>query len=218
MAVRMIARGESVIKFGQIIGRATAPIAPGAHVHEHNLGFSAHSDDYAFAEEARPTEFIPEAQRETFPGYRRGDGKVGTRNYVGIVSSVNCSATVASLIVREIEKRAVLADFPNVDGIVAITHGVGCAVSTANEGFRMLQRTIWGHARHPNFGAVMMVGLGCEANQIPMMIETFGKPPDGSLHFTTIQQNGGTRRTIDACLDKLHHEILPRGILPRTTQ
>ncbi len=209
MAIAKIAAGESVLKFGQVIGRATADIAPGAHVHEHNLDMSPHSNDYAFSEDARSTELIPEEERETFLGYRRGDGKVGTRNYVGIVSSVNCSATVASLIAREVEKRAVLDDYPNVDGVVAITHGVGCAVSTVNEGFRMLQRTIWGHARHPNFGAAMMVGLGCEANQIPMMIETFGKPPEGSLHFTTIQHNGGTRRTIEACLDKLHNEILP---------
>lgn len=209
MAVEAIAQGERVIKFGQVIGQATSEIAPGQHVHEHNLGMSAHRNDYAFAEDAQPTKFLPEAKRETFMGFLRGDGKVGTRNYVGIVSSVNCSATVASLIVREVEKRAVLEDFPNVDGIVAITHGVGCAVSTANEGFRMLQRTIWGHARHPNFGAAMMVGLGCEANQIPMMIEHFGNPPEGSLHFTTIQHHGGTRRTIEACLDKLHNEILP---------
>jgi altronate hydrolase len=211
MAVKAIAPGTSVLKFGQIIGQATCDIAPGQHVHEHNLSMSAHRTDYAYAQDARPTELIPERDRETFMGYRRGDGKVGTRNYVGIVSSVNCSATVASLIVREVEKRAVLEDFPNVDGVVAITHGMGCAVSTANEGFRMLQRTIWGHARHPNFGAAMMVGLGCEANQIPMMVEHFGKPPEGSLHFTTIQYHGGTRRTIEACLDKLHNEILPRA-------
>ena len=205
MSVNAIAAGESVIKFGQVIGQATCEIAPGQHVHEHNLRMSAHSNDYAYAKDACSPVLLPDRDRDTFMGYRRGDGKVGTRNYVGIISSVNCSATVASLIVREIEKRAVLEDFPNVDGIVAITHGVGCAVSTVNEGFRMLQRTIWGHARHPNFGSAMMVGLGCEANQIPLMVEHFGKPPEGSLHFTTIQHNGGTRRTIEACLDKLHN-------------
>lgn len=209
LATAPIPAGSNVIKFGQIIGVASTDIVPGDHVHEHNLSISSYSDDYAFCEDARPTNLLPVDQVETFQGFRRGDGKVGTRNYVGIVSSVNCSATVASLIVREIEKRAVLDDYPNVDGVVAITHGVGCAVSTVNDGFRMLQRTIWGHARHPNFGAAMMVGLGCEANQIPMMIENFGKPPEGSLHFTTIQHNGGTRKTIEACLDKLHNEILP---------
>merc|ERR1712078_273537 len=123
---------------------------------------------YAFAEDASTTGILPESQRPTFMGYRRDDGKVGTRNYVGILTSVNCSATVASLIAKEVEKRAVLDDFPNVDGVVALTHGAGCAVSTRNEGFHMLQRTIWGHVRHPNFGSVLMVGLGCEANQIPL--------------------------------------------------
>ncbi|MFP6880753.1 MAG: UxaA family hydrolase, partial [Roseibacillus sp.] len=99
MAVETIAQGESVIKFGQVIGQATSEIAPGQHVHEHNLGMSAHRNDYGFGEDAQPTKFIPETERETFMGFLRGDGKVGTRNYVGIVSSVNCSATVASLIV-----------------------------------------------------------------------------------------------------------------------
>ena len=211
MAVKSIAAGQSVFKFGQIIGQATCDISPGEHVHEHNLAMSDHGGDYAYARDARETELVAEDQRATFQGYRRGDGKVGTRNYVGILTSVNCSATVASLIAREVEKRAVLDDFPNVDGIVALTHGTGCAVSTMNEGFRMLQRTIWGHVRHPNFGAVMMVGLGCEANQIPLMVEHFGKPPEGSFHLETIQHNGGTRKTIESCLDRLYSDILPRA-------
>ena len=92
--------------------------------------------------------------------YPREDGKVGTRNYVGIISSVNCSATVAHQVVRQIEDSGVLEQFPNVDGVVAITHGVGCCISSQNEAFRMLQRTIWGHVRHPNFGGVLMVSLG----------------------------------------------------------
>ena len=211
MALSKIPAGCNVFKFGQVIGQASCSILPGDHVHEHNLTMAEYSSDYAFAEDASATELIPENQRSTFMGYRRDDGKVGTRNYVGILTSVNCSATVASLIAKEIEKRAILDDFPNVDGVVALTHGAGCAVSTRNEGFRMLQRTIWGHVRHPNFGSVLMVGLGCEANQIPLMVEHFGKPPEGSFHLETIQHHGGTRRTIDSCLDRLHNEILPHA-------
>ena len=211
MAITRIPSGHNVFKFGQVIGQATCPILPGEHVHEHNLAMTEHSGDYAFARDACVTEIVPEDERPTFMGYRRDDGKVGTRNYVGILTSVNCSATVASLIAREVEKRAVLDDFPNVDGVVALTHGSGCAVSTRNEGFRMLQRTIWGHVRHPNFGSVLMVGLGCEANQIPLMVEHFGKPPEGSLHLETIQHHGGNRRTIESCLDRLHTEILPHA-------
>ena len=211
MAVKPIPRGTSVLKFGQIIGQATDDIGTGEHVHEHNLGMSDYGGDYAFSEDTRETTLVPPDQRLTFPGFRRGDGKVGTRNYVGILTSVNCSATVASLIAREVEKRTILEQFPNVDGIVALTHGAGCAVSTANEGFRMLQRSIWGHARHPNFGAVMMIGLGCEANQIPLMVEHFGRPPEGRLHMETLPHNGGPRKTIEACLERLHGDILPRA-------
>ena len=211
MAISKISAGHNVFKFGQVIGQASCPILPGDHVHEQNLAMAEYSSDYAFAEDASVTEVIPENQRSTFMGYRRDDGRVGTRNYVGILTSVNCSATVASLIAKEVEKRAVLDDFPNVDGVVALTHGAGCAVSTRNEGFRMLQRTIWGHVRHPNFGSVLMVGLGCEANQIPLMVEHFGKPPEGSFHLETIQHHGGTRQTIDSCLERLHNEILPHA-------
>ena len=211
MAVKPIARGTSVLKFGQIIGQATLDIRTGEHVHEHNLAMSEYRGDYAFAADRRATSLVPPNLRKSFEGFRRDDGRIGTRNYVGILTSVNCSGTVASLIAREVEKRAVLENFPNIDGIVALTHGVGCAVSTTNEGFRMIQRTIWGHARHPNFGAVMMIGLGCEANQIPLMVEHFGKPPKDSLHLETIQQNGGTRKTIEACVERLHDDILPRA-------
>lgn len=209
VALQDIPLGEPVFKYGQVIGHTTAAIAAGDHIHSHNLGMSPHTDDYAHGTAARPTEMVPEEKRDTFMGYRRGDGKTGTRNYVGIISSVNCSATVAHHIVKEVERRGLLEKFPNVDGVVAITHGVGCCISNKNEAFHMLQRTIWGHVRHPNFGAVMMVGLGCETNQIPAMIETFGKPPTGSLHFTTIQQMGGTRKTIESCLEKLENEVLP---------
>lgn len=209
VAVRAIAEDEAVYKYGQVIGHSTCAILAGEHVHSHNLGMSPHTDDYAHSSAARPTEFVPDSLRDSFMGYRRGDGKTGTRNYVGIISSVNCSATVAKHVVREIEQRGILDEFPNVDGVVAVTHGVGCCVSSKNEAFAMLQRTVWGHVRHPNFGAVMMVGLGCETNQIPAMVETFGKPPSGSLNFMTIQQMGGTRKTIEACIEKLTSDVLP---------
>ncbi|MBB5350418.1 altronate hydrolase [Haloferula luteola] len=209
VATRGIAEGMPVKKYGQVIGHARVPIAAGEHVHTHNLGMSEHTEDYAHGEMAIPTMRVPEAELDHFLGFRRGDGKSGTRNYVGIISSVNCSATVAQQVVREVERRELLKEFPHVDGVVAITHGVGCCISQRNEAFAMLQRTVWGHVRHPNFGAVMMVGLGCETNQIPGMVEAFGKPPEGQLHFLTIQQMGGTRRTIEACLEKLQTEVLP---------
>ena len=211
VSIRRILKGESVYKYGQVVGEALQEIKPGEHVHVHNLGMSTHQQDYGFAEMPQATGYIEQTQRDSFMGFKRSDGKVGTRNYVGIISSVNCSSTVAKQVVRQIEDSGVLARFPNVDGIVAITHGVGCCISNKNEAFRMLQRTIWGHVRHPNFGGVMMVGLGCETNQIPEMVKIFGKPPTGSLHFNTIQRAGGTRKTIESCVEQLVEKVLPEA-------
>lgn len=208
MALAAIGEGEAVLKYGQIIGFASAPIAPGDHVHLHNLSMGEFERDYAFCEAARETEMVPETERATFEGYRREGGGVGTRNYIGIVTSVNCSATVARHISAEVERRGILDDYPNVDGIVPIVHGAGCSMATDAEGFRMLQRTVWGHARHPNFAAVLMLGLGCEANQIPLMIEAMGKPSEATFHYTTIQQEGGTRKTVEAALAWIE------GVLP----
>lgn len=208
VALCRIESGEAVFKYGQLIGHSTQAVAAGEHVHLHNLGMAEHTDDYAYGRDAKPTEYVAENLRDTFMGFRRGDGKVGTRNFVGILSSVNCSATVAKQVVAEAARRGLLEKFPNVDGLVAITHGVGCCISAKNEGFAMLQRTFWGHVRHPNFGSVLLVGLGCETNQIPAMIETFGKPAE-RIHYATIQHLGGTRKTIEHCLERLENEVLP---------
>jgi altronate hydrolase len=210
IAVVPIEAGAAVVKYGQIIGFASEHIASGAHVHVHNVSMGDFDRDYAYGEGAVETVMVPEAERATFQGYRREDGKVGTRNYIGIVTSVNCAATVALHVAKAVEKERLLDDYPNVDGIVPIVHGAGCCIGTDDEGFRMLQRTIWGHARHPNFASVLMLGLGCEANQIPFMLETMGKPSDETFHYTTIQQEGGTRKTVEYCLDWIR-SVLPRA-------
>ncbi len=209
LAVAPIKEGEAVLKYGQIIGFASAHIAPGEHVHVHNVSMGDFERDYAFGEAAREIEMVPETERATFQGYRREDGRVGTRNYIGVVTSVNCSATVARHIAREVEKRGILDDYPDVDGIVPIVHGAGCCTATDDEGFRMLQRTIWGHARHANFASVLLLGLGCEANQIPLMLEVMGKPSEETFHYTTIQEEGGTRKTVEGAVAWFE------GVLPR---
>lgn len=210
LAVEPIEPGAAVVKYGQIIGFAAEHIAPGAHVHVHNVSMADFERDYAFGADATETAFVPEAARATFEGYVREDGRVGTRNYIGIVTSVNCSATVARHIAREVEKRGILDDYPNVDGIVPIVHGVGCCVATDDEGFRMLQRTVWGHARHANFASVLMLGLGCEANQIPFMLEVMGRPSEETFHYTTIQKEGGTRKTVEEAV-AWFESVLPRA-------
>lgn len=196
VALQPIEAGAEVIRYGQIIGMASKAIRAGEHVHTHNLSMATFDRDYVFGQHARPTALLAESERASFQGYRRADGRAGTRNYVGIITSVNCSATAARLIAREAEQSNILADYPHVDGIVPIVHGAGCGTGTGDEAFAKLQRTIWGHAVHPNFAAVLMIGLGCETNQISQLLETYGQPAQKKFHYFTIQQQGGTRKTV----------------------
>src|SRR4051794_35294731 len=165
VATAAIAPGEPVRKYGQILGFATAPIASGEHVHTHNLGMGDFDRDYAFGIDARPTEYVPETERATFEGIVRADGTVATRNYLGVLTTVNCSATAARFIAEQFRGGA-LAEFPNVDGVVALGHGTGCGMGSEGEPMDVLRRTIAGYARHPNFAGILILGLGCESNQI----------------------------------------------------
>jgi altronate dehydratase len=196
VASRPIAAGERVIRYGQIIGVATAAIAPGDHIHSHNLGMGAHDADYAFSSNivTLPRPAMP----RTFNGFHRADGQVGTRNYLGVLTSVNCSGSVARFIAEACEKSDWLADFPNVDGVVPIVHGTGCGMSGKDEGYETLFRTLQGYSKNPNFGGILLVGLGCEVMQIPDLVGRGRMRGDGNFRYMTIQQTGGTRRTIDA--------------------
>ncbi len=195
IAVGAIAPGANVIRYGQIIGAATVPIAPGQHVHSHNLGMGAHEQDYAFASEARALQLPVEPR--SFLGFHRADGSVGTRNYLGILTSVNCSGSVARFIADAVEREGVLDAFPNVDGVVPIVHGTGCGMSGKDEGYDTLFRTLAGYARNPNFAGILLVGLGCEVLQVPDLVGRERLRKDGNFRYMTIQQTGGTRRTID---------------------
>ena len=208
MAVAPIEAGAPIVKFGQIIGFAAAAIAPGTWLHEHNVGLKDFERDHHSAEgaAARPPAAI--GAPATFEGFRRPDGRVGTRNYVGILSSVNCSATAARLMAEEIVRSGVLADFPNIDGIVPLVHGTGCAMDPDGEGFEVLKRTQWGYATNPNMAAVIMVGLGCEAFQIDRWKQAYGIVESERFRSLTIQQTGGTRRTIEAGVAAIR-EMLP---------
>ncbi|MFN8926559.1 MAG: UxaA family hydrolase, partial [Rhodospirillales bacterium] len=135
MAVRAIADGEPILKFGQIIGFAAGPIAPGDWVHEHNVAMRDFARDYRFAEAAGAEDLLPPGARATFEGYRRSNGRVGTRNYIGILTSVNCSATSARFMAQAIERSGVLSDYPNVDGVIPLVHGGGCALDVKGEGY-----------------------------------------------------------------------------------
>ncbi len=196
IALRPIASGSPVIRYGQIIGSATEDIAAGAHVHVHNLGMSEHSRDYAFGADAVALPAI-ETPR-SFMGYRRFDGRFGTRNYVGVLTSVNCSGSVARFIAEVAEKQPWFRALENVDGIVPIVHGTGCGIGVEDESYETLFRTISGFARHPNFGGILLVGLGCEVMQIPALVGPRRLRDDDNFRYMTIQQTGGTRRTVEA--------------------
>jgi altronate hydrolase len=204
VAVRAIAEGQAVRRYGQIIGFAKRAIAVGEHVHTHNMAMGNFERDYAYGVDSHPTSMV--AQPATFLGIRRPDGRIATRNYIGILTSVNCSATVARAIAdyfrRDIHPEA-MADYPNVDGVVALTHGQGCAIDSEGEALALIRRTLAGYARHPNFAAVLMVGLGCETNQIDGLVESQGLQRGATLRTMTIQQTGGTARTVASGIEQI---------------
>ncbi|CAN5243264.1 altronate dehydratase family protein [soil metagenome] len=209
MATAAIAEGEPVLKFGQIIGFATAPIRPGEHVHTHNCGVHDFARDYHFAEGARHEHILPVAERRTFEGYRRKNGKVGTRNYIGILTSVNCSASVARFIADAFNRSGILDEYPAIDGVVPFVMGSGCGMAgKGSEGFDVMQRTEWGYAVHPNVGGALMVGLGCEVMQIPDLVHHYGMKENDLFRTMTIQATGGTRKTVERGVAMIK-EMLP---------
>jgi altronate hydrolase len=198
VAVRPIGQGEPVRRYGQIIGFAASPIEPGQHVHVHNCEMGDFAKDYAYGVDAVPT--APANSPASFMGIRRPDGRVATRNYIGILTSVNCSAHVAGLVADMFRRNPFtgddpLAEYPNVDGVVALTHKTGCGMSEG-EGLRLLRRTLGGYARHVNFSHVVVLGLGCEVNQIGGLVQE--QKLAGRLKSMDIQTMGGTRKTVAA--------------------
>ena len=194
-----MAKGAPIRKYAQVIGYAAQDILAGDHVHSHNVEFRATDVDYEFGTNLRPA---TPATGDTFMGYRRENGQVGTRNYIAIVTSVNCSATAARMIAAHFTPD-ILADYPNVDGVVAFVHGTGCGMADSGDGFEALQRVMWGYARHPNHAAVLMVGLGCEMNQIDWLLEAWGLKQGPTFQTMNIQSVAGLRRTVEKGIEKV---------------
>ncbi len=197
IAARTIAKGEAVRRYNQIIGTAAQAITPGQHVHTHNLAFSDFARTHDVGSDALATVHV--ATPATFAGIVRADGRIATRNYIGVLTSVNCSATAARAIAdqfrRDIHPEA-LAPYPNLDGVVALTHGMGCATDSEGEELAVLRRTLGGYARHANFAAVLVVGLGCETNQIQGLMAQEGLSEGARLVAFNIQDTGGTSKTV----------------------
>src|SRR5690349_5709717 len=206
IAVRAVPKGKAVHRYNQIIGFATQDIAPGDHVHVHNVAMGDFQRDYAFCSLAKPTAYVDAPA--TFMGIKRPDGRVATRNYIGILTSVNCSATVARMIAEHFKNR--LDDFPNVDGVVALTHKTGCGMASDGEATDVLRRTIAGYARHPNFYSTQIVGLGCEANQINTLLAAQQLKRSDKLQAFTIQEKGGTRKAVENGIARVK-EMLPEA-------
>jgi altronate hydrolase len=208
LALRPIEPGQPVRRYGQVIGFATRPIARGQHIHSHNLAVGEMHLDYQIGVDARPVQVAPPAERRTFMGYRRPEGRAGTRNTIAIIGTVNCSAHT----VRRIAARAraeLLPRFPNVTDIIAVAHRSGCATKTSGYEIEMLRRTLAGFARNPNVAAYLFVGLGCETNQFEDLLHSqrqrlgeIGLPP-----YIGIQDTGGVAPTIEEGLREVERML-----------
>jgi altronate hydrolase len=209
IAARAIAAGEPVKKYDTVIGFAAKDIAAGEHVHTHNLRFEEFSRDPEFCADVRPVELLAPGTEATFMGIVRPDGRVATRNYIGIISSVNCSATVSRKIADKFTEER-LSRYPNVDGVVAFTHNTGCGMSTPSLNFDVFRRTLGGFAKHPNLYAVVIIGLGCERNQISSLLESQHLQQGPKLVTMNMQEVGGTLETIAAGVAAIE-AILPEA-------
>jgi altronate hydrolase len=199
LAARAIREGEPILKYNVCIGFAATDIPAGTYVHSHNVSFREFDRDYAHGRDYVETPVLPEAEQARFMGYVRADGQAGTRNYIGILSTVNCSATVVHKVAEAFRGDA-LRGFPNIDGVVALSHGLGCGMEMSGEPMELLRRTLGGYARHPNFAAVLIIGLGCERNQLSGLMAQEGLQAGSRLHTFVMQETGGTRKTVEAAV------------------
>ena len=213
LAVRAIAKGAPVKRYNQIIGFATRDIAPGEHVHTHNLEFEMFERDYQVGVDVKPTPSPAAPAR--FRGIVRADGRVATRNYIGVISTVNCSASVSKYVAAHFTPQ-LLEAFPNVDGVVPITHSSGCGMDSAGAGIDVLRKTIAGYCRHANFAGVVIIGLGCEANQMDALFQAEQMHEGALLKPLIIQVSGGTRKTVEAGIEAVKSMLPAANAVERT--
>jgi altronate hydrolase len=214
LAVRDIAEGQPVRRYNQIIGFASQAIFKGQHIHTHNLAFEMFERDYAVGVDVKP--MIAAKHQATFMGYVRPDGRVATRNYIGVISTVNCSASVSRAVAAYFTDEK-LALFPNVDGIVPITHSIGCGMDSNGQGIDVLRRTIAGYTRHVNFAGVVIIGLGCEANQMDALFAAQDLKDSPLLKPLVIQTTGGSRQTTKAGIAAVESMLPHANFATRST-
>lgn len=214
VATEAISKGETVRKYGQIIGVASRDIRAGEHVHTQNMVMLDYDREYAFGAEARPTPLVSEKEQANFQGILRPDGRVATRNYIGVAASASCSSSVARFIADAFDGDA-LAGFPNVDGVVSIVHGSGCGLADHGDGIEYLERTLAGWARHPNFAGIVLVGLGCEINQIDPFMEKMELGSGLMFRAFNIQDAGGTRKSVQRGVEAVEEMIHLANLVER---
>ncbi|MGD2205966.1 MAG: UxaA family hydrolase, partial [Anaerolineae bacterium] len=203
VAVRELAAGQPVRRYGQVIGLANRPIKPGEHVHTHNLSAEDFARRPEFGVDVQRVSYVPEPDRRTFLGYKRSDGRVGTRNYLAVISTVNCSAHASREIARHFTSER-MATYPNVDGVMALTHPLGCPIH-----YELLRRTLVGMARHPNIAACILVGLGCETTQVADLMRS---------HGLLIQDLGGIAQTVRSGIAAIKDLLPTANAVQRTSQ
>lgn len=228
VAVRPILKGQPVLKYGQIIGFASTDIQQGDWVHVHNICADAFQRDYAFATDvpARPVAL----EQRTFQGFLRPDGRVGTRNCIAVISTVNCSASTSRMIADRVRSSGILKDYPNVDSVFAITHKAGCGLPFEGVDFKMLERVMAGFATHPNVAAYLIVGLGCEGTYPAHLVDSHdlvvisavpgvngAKPATAKPQMLNIQEQGGISKTIEAAFAGIQ-KLLPEANAWQRTQ
>lgn len=194
IALRDIEKDQPVKRYNHIIGYASQSIKAGEHIHLHNLKMGDYGQDYAFGIDKH--DMPPPSENRTFMGYKRANGKVGTRNYIGILTTVNCSSTVARAI-EDHFKASDLSAYPNIDGIVALPQSFGCAMDMKGDLMKIMQRTMSGYANHANFSGILIIGLGCESNQVKDLIQVENLQEGPMLQHMTIQETGGTQKTFN---------------------
>lgn len=221
LAIADVAPGEAVRKYGHVIGFASCPICAGDHVHTHNLTLGHVDRDYGFGADYRPVQYHPPQSMRYFQGYLRHDGRAGTRNYLAVIPTVNCSASVCRYVAERFPAAALRRDFPNVDGVIALNHKGGCTMQPG-EPHQLLARVLAGFARHPNVFSYVMIGLGCEGNQIEYVQKEHGlttlRPGEPQPVFLGIQTIGGTQKTVERAVAAVAAMLPAANACRRTPQ
>lgn len=208
VSVCPISKGSAILKYGQIIGFAATDIDVGCDVHLHNVEMGEAEKDFGFCSNVQATNYFSPEQQASFLGYRRANNKVGTRNYIAVVTTVNCSATVARAIAAHYRYSDALKDFPEVDGVLALCHESGCGMAASGEGFETLERTLLGYTHHSNIAGVLLLGLGCEIMQVDRLSAQVRAGNPEMFKSVVIQESGGTKASIEEGI-RLIDQMLP---------